>query len=231
MPKGRKGSLLVLQSGGPTHVINQSLAGVFHEAERSGAFERVLRGRPRAPRPHRREVHRPLRPVEGRLARGCAYAGVGVGHGAPQDHRRRPPRRLRGASGAQRHLPGEHRRQRLRRERPPLLCRGAKAGLPAYRDGRAQDRRQRPPGDGPLPRLRQRGALPRPRDDEHRPGRRGYGRRPPDPGHGGDGAQRGVARGIGGHGQARGARRHRTRSSARRGWSTRTGSWPCSRRR
>ena len=42
MPKGRKGSLLVLQSGGPTHVINQSLAGVFHEAERSGAFKRVL---------------------------------------------------------------------------------------------------------------------------------------------------------------------------------------------
>ena len=41
MPKGRKGSLLVLQSGGPTHVINQSLAGVFYEAERSGAFERV----------------------------------------------------------------------------------------------------------------------------------------------------------------------------------------------
>ena len=42
MRNGHKGNLLVMQSGGPTHVINQSLAGVFKEAERSQAFERVL---------------------------------------------------------------------------------------------------------------------------------------------------------------------------------------------
>ena len=40
MPK-RKGNLLVIQSGGPTHVINQSLAGVVAEASRSEAFGNI----------------------------------------------------------------------------------------------------------------------------------------------------------------------------------------------
>ena len=128
MPKGRKGSLLVLQSGGPTHVINQSLAGVFHEAERSGAFERVLGA-----------DHGPRGLIDGKFIDLSAqskavWRAVARTPGSALGTARRKitdedlPRRLRGASGAQRHLPGEHRRQRLRRERPPLLCRGAKSG-------------------------------------------------------------------------------------------------------
>ena len=39
---GSKANLLVMQSGGPTHVLNQSLTGVFKEAEKSQAFDRIL---------------------------------------------------------------------------------------------------------------------------------------------------------------------------------------------
>lgn len=41
MSRGRRGNLLVMQSGGPTPVINQSLAGVVHEALAAGAFDGV----------------------------------------------------------------------------------------------------------------------------------------------------------------------------------------------
>ena len=41
MAKRNLGNLLLVQSGGPTHVINQSLAGVVQEAMRAGRFERV----------------------------------------------------------------------------------------------------------------------------------------------------------------------------------------------
>ena len=41
MAKRNLGNLLLVQSGGPTHVINQSLAGAVEEAMRAGRFDRV----------------------------------------------------------------------------------------------------------------------------------------------------------------------------------------------
>ena len=41
MSSNKKGNLLITQSGGPTHVINQSLAGVVEEALRLDAFDHI----------------------------------------------------------------------------------------------------------------------------------------------------------------------------------------------
>ena len=41
MSSNKKDNLLITQSGGPTHVINQSLAGVVEEALRLDAFDRI----------------------------------------------------------------------------------------------------------------------------------------------------------------------------------------------
>ena len=145
------------QSGGPTAVINASVAGVVAEALNHNCIEEVYGGlngvlgilneefidlaaesqqQIRALRctPGRRAGHLPLQAQEA--------AGL------------RP--RARGVQGAQHPLLFLLRRQRLAGHRRQDLQARPGAGLRTARHRRAQDHRQRPARHRPLPRLRQR---------------------------------------------------------------------------
>ena len=136
--------ILVAQGGGPTAVINQSLAGVVLEARRfSDDHARLRRGARRA-RHHRR---RPRRPVAGdhRQSRsGRRHAGRRARLDPRQARRQVLPGNLQGAEGAPDRHVLLHRRQRFLRHGAHRRGRGGQGRRTDPRDPHPQDDRQRP---------------------------------------------------------------------------------------
>ena len=221
-----KGNAIIGQSGGPTSVINASLAGIIRESLQQKAIERVL---------------------------GMRFGIEGFMQGDVIDLGCQTPETIDGlrttpssALGSCRHklqesdFPGDsgnapavqdpllfpHRRQRYDGHHPSRRGLLPERGLRSHRRGRAQDGRQRSLRDRPYAGLRQRRPL---RGSFRQTGRHARAR------HEAGGSVRDfpdgrpvgrLAAGRRRHGQARRTRTPRTSCSCRNGPSTATGSWP-----
>ena len=173
-------NLLVMQSGGPTPVINRSLFGVCDEAAKSGAFAGIL------------GAHGGTEGVLGDRVYDLAavsteaWQSIAMAPGAALGTTRKKfadadlPRAIDFIERRRDYPLAHHRGQRLRIDGADGQRGGERRGPRSDRAPRSQDRRQRPCRHGPFARLRQRGSVHCRGDTRGRTRRRSDGTRSAD---------------------------------------------------